>query len=329
MISIIIPHHYEDKEKIKPLMTSINSQIGIDFDKIEILLCSDVDLSPLDALDFTEYENICNRIRKIKSPFKNNIGLSRQAGIDEARGDYIVFCDADDSLYHMGALRELQDNINYSHADMYRFKFLEEIGGQNTKDRLYKTKEFNWIWVFGKAYKTDFIRRNNIRFSSKLRYHEDSYFNFILRYKKPNVVDVDSFPMYLWRYSDTSITRANNHEYSFVTWDEFLDAISLGIRKVTGEYGDNCNTDILTCITKSYILLNNPLYKRFDGEKREKIELAYFNFIKEFAPGIISNGVSEDVENVITKIFFQSSPNFIPDVSWDAYTKYIIEKYNK
>lgn len=327
MISIVIPHHYEDKEKIKPLLTSINSQIGIDFNKIEVLLCSDVDISPLDDLDFAEYENIANRIKKIKSPYKNNIGLSRQAGLDEAIGEYVMFCDADDALFHLGVLRELEDNIKKSAADLYRFRFLEEVGSSATKNRTYITKDFNWIWVFSKAYKTEFVRKYNIRFSKNLKYHEDSYFNFILRYRNPQVVDIDSFPAYLWRYSDTSITRANDHEYSFVSWEEFIESLSLGFRKVIKEYGQNCAIDILTVAAKSYILLNNPIYNKFQGEQRERIERKYYEFLKEFIPDVFNDTINENITSVVTQIFFKTNPGFIPNVSWENHIKYLIEKY--
>lgn len=329
MISIIIPHHYEDKEKIKPLMVSINSQIGIDFNNIEILLCSDVDISPIDTIDFTEYENICSRIRKIKSPFKNNIGLSRQAGLDEALGDYVVFCDADDCLYNIGVLRELEENINKTHADVYRFRFLEEIGESGTKERSYIIKNFNWTWVFSKAYRTEFIRLNNIRFSKELNYHEDSYFNFILRYRNPKVVDIDSSPSYLWRYSDNSITRVNNHEYSFASWNEFIFAITLGVRNILGSGKQVDITELLDLSVQTYILLINPVYNSFDEKKRYRVEKQYYEFLLEFlSEYLFKEDIDRYVLQKVTQIFFRCKPGFIPKISWEDHIHYIFNKFN-
>ena len=326
MISIIIPHHNEDKEVIRPLMNSINSQIGIDFNKIELLLCSDVDESPLDNYDFAEYENLVSRIRKIKSPYKNNPGLSRQAGLDNAIGDYVVFCDADDALYHLGALRELSENIERTNADIYRFNFIEEVGSRETKRRDYLLKRFNWTWVFAKAYKIEFLRVNNIRFSTELLYHEDSYFNYIARFKDPKFVDVDSSPFYLWKYSDTSITRKDDHAYSFISWDEYITAISLAMRKVIREYHKTCDSDILSLSVQSYVMLTNSDYDRFRGGEYDRVEKRYYDFLKEFFPAAFQDEIP-NIKRNIAQLFFDQKPGFIPEISWHKHVKLLKEKY--
>lgn len=199
-VSIIIPHHSETAEQIHPLLNSIDSQVGIDFNDIELVLCCDLETSPLDDCDFSEYKNIAGRILKLKSAYKQNPGMSRQTALNQASGEYILFCDADDSLYHSLVLRELIDNIDNSHADVYRFKFLEEVGSFENDSLQYIAKDYNWVWVFGKAYKKDWLKANTIEFNKTIRWHEDTYFNLLCQYCNPKTVDVDD-TIYLWKFS--------------------------------------------------------------------------------------------------------------------------------
>ena len=119
LLSIVIPYHTETKVDVYSLMVSLNEQVGINFNDIEVLMCNDMEEeAPLDKENFTELTRVSPRIRHLKSPYRNNPGLSRQFGIDNCKGDYVFFCDADDSLYHVAVLRELIENINLSKSDM-------------------------------------------------------------------------------------------------------------------------------------------------------------------------------------------------------------------
>ena len=326
MISIIIPHHLEDKEKIKPLMISMDQQIGIDFNSIEIILCCDLEQSPLDDYNFEEYTNISSRIKKIKSPYKQNPGMSRQTALDICLGEYVLFCDADDSLYNMGVLRELLENIEHSHADVYRFKFLEEIGSKNSASRSYNIKVHNWTWVFAQAYRVSFLRENNVRFSPSLRWHEDTYFNLILRYCNPDVVDINSIA-YLWRYSDNSITRIDDHSYTFLSLDEFLEATSQGFRVVQNVYNKNCLPDILTVSVRAYLALNNDSFlNRFGKEDIERVERRYYEYVKEFLPTAFFPFLPQELDKMFTQIFFKVG-QFIPKIGWHDYLLKIESKY--
>ena len=161
MISIVIPTHNESLEIFKPLLNSINTQIGINFSQdIEILICSDAEHNSLKDADYSEYKNICDIIRFIDSPVKNNIGLNRQAGIDNAKGEYVFFCDADDMLFNAGVLRELRDNIEKDPADMYCFDFIEEV--PRAHDNTYINHPFNWTWCFAKAYRVQFLKDHGV-----------------------------------------------------------------------------------------------------------------------------------------------------------------------
>ena len=325
LFSIIIPYHTETSEQIKPLMRSINEQVGIKFDDLEILMCNDMkdEITPLDTYTFNEYENLRGRIIKLKSPYKCNPGMSRQLGINNAKGEYLIFCDADDSLFHYCALRAAADNINQSHADVYRFKFMEEIGSFETDDLWYSSKNQNWVWMFAKVYKKQFLLENNITFESRNRWHEDTYFNLLTKYCEPKTVDIDSM-FYLWRFSRTSVTRVGNHEYTFNTIDEYLQSTSYAFEKITKEYKKNCLDSILCVVYNYYNTLMDPANK--GKAKYEEIEKAYYNFVKRLVPNLF-NSIPPQVQTFFAKLATGDSQTFLPEKSLKDFLTYLKEKY--
>ena len=321
-LSIITPHHNETKEQIHPLFNSIDSQVGIDFNDIEILLCCDLETSPLDDCDFSEYKNISDKIIKLKSPYKENPGMSRQVCIDKAKGDYVFFCDADDCLYHVAVLRELVENINNTNADVYRFNFIEEVGSFENDELLYQMKNCNWIWVFGKAYKTSWLREHNIRFNENIRWHEDSYFNLLCQYNNPKTVDINDVS-YLWKFSRTSVTRVGNHEYTFNSIDEYIDAMSRAFDIIRNDYNQNPALDILKLIDNYYSTLLDPGNR--NQQKYEEIERCYYDFVKRFASNLFEE-IPLDIQQILAQL--GSARNFLPELSLSSYLKYLDNKYS-
>ena len=322
-LSIIIPHHSETKEQIHPLLNSIDSQVGIDFNDIEVILCCDNETSPLDDCDFSEYKNLIGRITKLKSPYRQSPGMSRQVSIDLCNGDYVFFCDADDCLYHVAVIRELIENIENTKADVYRFNFIEEVGSFYSDVLQYQMKNHNWVWVFAKAYRKEWLKENNIRFNETIRWHEDTYFNLLCQSCNPKTIDINDVG-YLWRFSKTSVTRVGNHEYTFNSIDEYLDAVSKAFVKITNEYHKNCSTNILNVINTYYKTLMHPDNK--NQNKYEYIESCFYKFIKRFASNLF-NGIPIDIQKYFAQLVWSGDRDFLPELSLSQYLKYLFNKY--
>lgn len=324
-LSIIIPHHNETKEQIHKLLNSIDSQAGIDFNDIEVILCRDVEKSPLDECDFSQYSHIKDRIVRVVSKYKENPGMSRQAGTDIAKGDYVFFCDADDCLYSLLVLRELIDNINATNADVYRFNFVEEVGSFFSDELQYQLKGHNWVWVFAKAYRKEWLTDHNIRFNENIRWHEDTYLNLLCQYCDPKTVDINSVA-YLWCFSRTSITRVGNHEYTFNSIDEYLDAVGRAFDKIYKEYGKNCGKSVLNVINTYYKTLMHPDNR--NKEKYEYIESCFYKFIKRYANNLF-NGIPIDIQQYFASLVWSGDRDFLPELSLSQYLKYLKEKYEQ
>ena len=104
LISIIIPYY----KKKKYILETINSVLNQSYRKFEILIIYDDDnLSDLNYLEklFQSEE----KIRIIKNSQTIGAGLSRNKGIQNSKGEYIAFIDADD----IWKKYKLENQINF------------------------------------------------------------------------------------------------------------------------------------------------------------------------------------------------------------------------
>ncbi len=95
-LQVLIPQYKETDEVIKPLLDSIALQQNIPFDEVGVIICNDgssVFLSD-ELLAGYPYE-----IQYYKEPHRGVSG-TRNACLDHATADYVMFCDADDMFFN-------------------------------------------------------------------------------------------------------------------------------------------------------------------------------------------------------------------------------------
>ena len=115
LVSIIVPY-YKKKKYFKKTFLSIHKQT---YKKIEVLIIYDD--QELD--DYKFIRKMINRDKRFKLILnKKNLGagLSRNKGIDKAKGEYIAFIDADDVWKKNKLSKQLKfmmkKNVNCSHT---------------------------------------------------------------------------------------------------------------------------------------------------------------------------------------------------------------------
>lgn len=280
-------------------------------------MCNDMNqIAPLETEDFSEFKNISGRIKFLKQPFERSPGQSRQKCIDEASGEYIYFCDADDALSDILAIRTIEENIKASHADLYSFPFVEEVKGKNSDLGQYLMKKINKVWVFGKVYRTAFLRENNIRFSESLHWHEDTYFNIVFNSYKPKVVNIDKI-LYIWKFSESSVTRLNDHEYTFNSRDEFLEALDQAFTytKSIGRTPESLTNDSILHSIHTYLLLSNPRFENVSSVVRYRVESRLIKFMKKFIPFIFDTAnYSRELSSLIASMLNGiNETSFLPE----------------
>ncbi len=128
-LSIVVPRCKETEAEIFPLLSSIHNQAGIDFSDIEVLMANDGGDVPTLDKDFTELFNF--QIKQINLKENGGPGVARQAGLDAAQGEYVMFCDADDLLHSVGVLGAFMQEAEKSVPDIITSSWLEELRNEN------------------------------------------------------------------------------------------------------------------------------------------------------------------------------------------------------
>lgn len=227
-LSIVIPRYRETEMEVFPLLSSINGQVGVDFTDMEVIIANDGGgTGPLDEnfLDLFQMD-----IRQVELPENGGPGVARQAGMDAARGTYIMFCDADDCLHNVGVLGALTQEAERTAADMLTSSWLEEIrlpDGQYS----YITHEQENTWMHGKLFRRAFLADNGIRFHPELRVHEDSYFLSIAAAAAKNARHM-AVTTYVWKFREDSITRRDGAVYTYASIPTFIAANTMAMREV-------------------------------------------------------------------------------------------------
>lgn len=227
-LSIIIPRYSETEQDIFPLLASIAGQIGIDFSDIEVIVANDGGCPGELNTDFLSLFPI--DIRQVSLKENRGPGVARQAGLDASKSDYVLFCDADDTLHNVGVLGAMMQEAEKNAPDILTTSWLEEIIDDRGNYR-YITHENENTWMHGKFLRRQFLVQNNVRFHEELRVHEDSYFLAIAASvaQRTGALPIVS---YVWKFHPNSITRRNGASYTYDSIPTFIEACTMAHKEV-------------------------------------------------------------------------------------------------
>lgn len=183
LISVIVPI-YNVEEYLNRCVDSILSQ---SYKNFELLL--------IDDGSSDESGNICDKYAKkdlrVHVFHKENGGVSsaRNIGIDNAKGEWIIFVDADDSL----DMHLFNTIISYSSSTIQLIHYGWNIydGESITSHNISKNEEYislekackknifhGYVWSY--AFNTSIIQKHKLRFREDIDYAED--WDFIIKY---------------------------------------------------------------------------------------------------------------------------------------------------
>lgn len=189
LFSVVVPV-YNVRDYLRQCLDSISSQEAADF---EVVAVDDASTDDSGAI-LDEYAARDERLRVVHLDSNGGLGAARNAGIAQARGDYLVFVDSDDELAP-GALTALQHRIaTAGPVDVVVYSFVriyedgrEKPDGRSTAalapddtlpfpldDRPQLIHLFPSAWT--KAVRTDFARRHGLAFAPG--YYEDLPWTF-------------------------------------------------------------------------------------------------------------------------------------------------------
>ena len=223
-ISIIIPVYNVERYLSECLESILNQS----FNDYEILLVDDAstDHSRDICLSYAQKDT---RIRILYNEKNLGLSLTRNHGMNEAKGEYIAFIDSDDLVgtnYLMAlwteAERQQADVVTMGYVD-YREKpdsgeyydsrqiNIVKSVGVFTSDRKKRIETMcNWqliLVAWGKLYRRGFLIQHKFHFENILS--EDILFNFAVLYAADKYVFI-SDNLYYYRKTGNSITRGGN-----------------------------------------------------------------------------------------------------------------------
>lgn len=287
LISVIVPVYNVEKY----LPRCIDSILAQTFKNFELLLIDDGSKDKSGEI-CDEYAKKDNRIKVFH---KENGGVSsaRNIGLDNANGEWICFCDADDMFYS-----EETFCINFEELcciDIIEIPFFREyvkirkveclIKGYNNVKKYYANNFHNEVWA--RFYNKRLI--NSKRFLTALEIGEDVFF-FLSLFNNINNIYISSRGGYLYIRNEHSVMFMADKEFENKQMKRYLsliDNLKLNKEDIIGFY---YNTAKYIWLNRKYFILEDFYFINYfniskiltsDLTIRNKMEflLLYFKFL--------------------------------------------------
>lgn len=228
-LTIVIPVYNAEKYLERCILSLLNQN------------AKDYELILIDDGSRDNSGKICDRYAEkynnIRVIHKENGGVSsaRNLGIDEAKGEYITFIDADDfvsSNYFATVFNYINNyKTDWFLFNLYRQKpsgnfFAQKLplddGDYDDPDCLiyYSVAYYSFVnGSYTKIHKTSIIKENNLRFNENIKLCEDNIFalDYIASIKNFTICDA---PMYFYAINEGSATQKRKLQY--FADDDFL-----------------------------------------------------------------------------------------------------------
>ena len=175
-VSVIIPV-YNAAQYLERCLDSVINQTLKDIEIICINECS-TDNS-LEILE--EYASKDNRIKIIDFKENKGVAAARNAGINEAQGEYIGFVDPDDYI-DSDFYAQLYKKAYETKADIVKGNDINVVYCDGTKKMLPQNESIKehkinfWVQFTTAIFKKDFLIKNNIEFPEEMNVCEDIVF---------------------------------------------------------------------------------------------------------------------------------------------------------
>lgn len=219
MLSIIVPV-YNAEKYLRQCLDSILNQSFKDF---ELLLIDDGSKDRSGKI----CDEYANRDKRVRVFHKTNGGVSsaRNVGLDNAKGEWIYFVDADDEVLPNGLLSMITATNGYDSVlggfekcdkngkILYRTTIgYDKIMSREDSIKALYGKSLTlygmWRWLWVRLFRNDIIKKYNIRFETGISYNEDGL--FITEYICHSNTPIHYIDTLVYRYyeSETSVMES-------------------------------------------------------------------------------------------------------------------------
>ncbi len=323
-LQILVPQYKETDEVIKPLLDSIALQQSVDFDEVGVIICndgSDVHLSEsfLNSYPFKIDYYLCEH---------NGVSATRNACLDRAKAEYVMFCDADDMFFNVCGLYVIFREIEGGGFDSLVSVFTEETRHPETKEIVYVNREMDSTFVHGKVHRLKYLKNNNIRWNNSLTIHEDSYFNCLCQRLTPEV-KYCPMPFYLWKWRDESVCR-HDPKYILKTYNNMLDSNTALVKEFLDRRRiADAQYFCTAMIFDAYYTMNKKEWiDQENKDYRDAVEKRFSVYYKEFKN--LFDEIDEKLKlqiiaGIRNRMFGEGL--MLESITFDDWIKSIVEKY--
>lgn len=321
-LQILIPQYKETEETIAPLLQSITIQQAVDIkNDVGVIICNDGSNVKLCDKFLT---NFPFNIQYIQQEHKG-VSAARNACLDAATADYVMFCDADDLFFNACALYIIFREMNGDGFNAMSSIFVEETRDPKTKDTVYINRQNDMTFVHGKIYRRKYLLKNNIRFNDNLTIHEDSFFNCLAQ-RLAGEVKYCQTPFYLWKWRDDSVCR-HDPKYILKTYNNMLDSSTALVEEFLDRgRKQDAQFYVTSMIYDAYYMMNkdewlNQENQEYRNKTEKRFKQYYFQFKSLFED--IPVELKQQIIVGMRNRFFQEGM-FMESITFDDWIKHII-----
>lgn len=303
---------------MRPLLDSISLQQHVDMRDLGVIICHDGE--DIQDLTFPKYQYT---IEQIKIPHLG-VSAARNACLDHATADYVMFCDADDMFFNMCGLYIVFREMLGDGFNALVSAFVEETKDQRTGDTVYLNHDIDYTFVHGKIYRRSYLISNKIRFNDALTIHEDSYFNALAQ-RITKEIKYCPQPFYLWKWRDESVCR-HDPKYILKTYNNMLDSNTALVNEFLRRgRKDDAMFYAASMIYDAYFMMNKDEWLNQENQEyRTLTEKRFKTYYDEF--GSLFFAIDKDIRNQIImgmKNRFFSEGMFMESITFDDWIKHI------
>lgn len=324
-LQILVPQYNETEEIIRPLLDSIEIQQNVDLkNEVGVVIVNDGTDVNLSSEFLGRYSF---NIEYYKSEHKG-VSATRNACLDHATAEYVMFCDADDMFYNACGLYIIFREFEGEGFDSLVSAFIEETRISETKNPIYIGRDFDSTFVHGKVHRRQFLIDNNIRWNDSLTIHEDSYFNCLCQ-KMAKELKYSPTPFYLWRWRDNSVCR-HDPKYILKTYNNMLDSNTALVNEfLNREREQDAQFYATSMIYDAYFTMNkNEWLNQENQEFRTNTERRfkeYFLTFEKLFKSIDPEAKAQIIMSIKNRMFAEGL--LMESVTFDDWIKHVKEHY--
>lgn len=218
LLSIIIPV-YNTEKYLSQCIESLFNQDLISFIDFECILVDDgsTDNSLQICKTYAEkYKNIL-----IIEQENSGASKARKAGLENAKGKYLYFCDSDDYI-SKDFFSRILSIPDYEKYDVIQFGIKSELMNGNIKEYIWKNSNFDftqlldneilWHSLATKIIKTSYLKSLEISKAENLVVGEDRYISTLIFLNTNKIYNIVNYAPYFYRCNNSSIMKTITYD---------------------------------------------------------------------------------------------------------------------